>query len=54
MRNEGHSLATKVLVKMTENVAAGMEYLESKKCIHRLVNGDVALVYSVKKPDSVW
>uniref|UniRef100_A0A8C7ZBW3 Tyrosine-protein kinase n=1 Tax=Oryzias sinensis TaxID=183150 RepID=A0A8C7ZBW3_9TELE len=35
LRNEGHSLATKVLVKMTENVAAGMEYLESKKCIHR-------------------
>lgn len=23
---------------MTENVAAGMEYLESKKCIHRLVH----------------
>lgn len=26
-----------MMVKMTENVAAGMEYLESKKCIHRLV-----------------
>ncbi|RVE74533.1 hypothetical protein OJAV_G00023510 [Oryzias javanicus] len=35
LRNEGHSLTTKLLVKMTENVAAGMEYLESKKCIHR-------------------
>ncbi|XP_072236573.1 tyrosine-protein kinase Fes/Fps [Leuresthes tenuis] len=35
LRNEGHSLKPKMLVKMTENVAAGMEYLESKKCIHR-------------------
>ncbi|XP_022601609.1 tyrosine-protein kinase Fes/Fps-like isoform X1 [Seriola dumerili] len=35
LRHEGHSLKPKVLVKMTENVAAGMEYLESKKCIHR-------------------
>ncbi|XP_041846405.1 tyrosine-protein kinase Fes/Fps isoform X2 [Melanotaenia boesemani] len=35
LRTEGHSLTPKVLVKMTENVAAGMEYLESKKCIHR-------------------
>lgn len=35
LRTEGHSLAPKRLVKMTENVAAGMEYLESKKCIHR-------------------
>uniref|UniRef100_A0A4W6C3H6 Tyrosine-protein kinase n=1 Tax=Lates calcarifer TaxID=8187 RepID=A0A4W6C3H6_LATCA len=35
LRHEGHSLRPKMLVKMTENVAAGMEYLESKKCIHR-------------------
>ncbi|XP_023187519.1 tyrosine-protein kinase Fes/Fps isoform X2 [Xiphophorus maculatus] len=35
LRNEGHGLTPKMLVKMTENVAAGMEYLESKKCIHR-------------------
>ncbi|KAM9764583.1 tyrosine-protein kinase Fes/Fps isoform 2-T2 [Menidia menidia] len=35
LRNEGHSLKPRTLVKMTENVAAGMEYLESKKCIHR-------------------
>lgn len=37
LRTEGHSLIPKMLVKMTENVASGMEYLESKKCIHRLV-----------------
>uniref|UniRef100_A0A8C6NHK4 non-specific protein-tyrosine kinase n=1 Tax=Nothobranchius furzeri TaxID=105023 RepID=A0A8C6NHK4_NOTFU len=35
LRLEGHSLTPKTLVKMTVNVAAGMEYLESKKCIHR-------------------
>ncbi|XP_027871869.1 tyrosine-protein kinase Fes/Fps isoform X2 [Xiphophorus couchianus] len=35
LRNEGHRLTPKMLVKMTENVAAGMEYLENKKCIHR-------------------
>lgn len=35
LRHEGHSLTAKTLVKMTENVASGMEYLESKKCIHR-------------------
>ncbi|CAN9507027.1 unnamed protein product [Ophioblennius macclurei] len=35
LRTEGHSLTSKMLVKMTENVASGMEYLESKKCIHR-------------------
>ncbi|XP_070712303.1 tyrosine-protein kinase Fes/Fps isoform X2 [Pempheris klunzingeri] len=35
MRHESHNLTTKILVKMTENVASGMEYLESKKCIHR-------------------
>ncbi|XP_037552193.1 tyrosine-protein kinase Fes/Fps isoform X2 [Nematolebias whitei] len=35
LRNEGHNLRQKMLVKMTENVAAGMEYLERKKCIHR-------------------
>ncbi|XP_074522889.1 tyrosine-protein kinase Fes/Fps [Halichoeres trimaculatus] len=35
LRRESHGLKMKVLVKMTENVASGMEYLESKKCIHR-------------------
>lgn len=35
LRTEGPSLIPKMLVKMTENVASGMEYLESKKCIHR-------------------
>uniref|UniRef100_A0A8C9WDL4 Tyrosine-protein kinase n=1 Tax=Scleropages formosus TaxID=113540 RepID=A0A8C9WDL4_SCLFO len=35
LRNEGHSLKTKALIRMAENVAAGMEYLASKKCIHR-------------------
>uniref|UniRef100_A0A3Q3IND1 Tyrosine-protein kinase n=1 Tax=Monopterus albus TaxID=43700 RepID=A0A3Q3IND1_MONAL len=35
LRHEGHSLKPKMLIKMTENVAAGMMYLESKKCIHR-------------------
>ncbi|XP_008292188.1 tyrosine-protein kinase Fes/Fps [Stegastes partitus] len=35
LRHEGHSLKPKTLVKMTENVASGMEYLASKKCIHR-------------------
>ncbi|XP_044059106.1 tyrosine-protein kinase Fes/Fps isoform X2 [Siniperca chuatsi] len=35
LRRESHSLNPKMLVKMTENVASGMEYLESKKCIHR-------------------
>ncbi|XP_016140383.1 tyrosine-protein kinase Fes/Fps-like isoform X3 [Sinocyclocheilus grahami] len=32
---EGHDLKTKMLIKMAENVASGMAYLESKKCIHR-------------------
>ncbi|XP_066503486.1 tyrosine-protein kinase Fes/Fps isoform X2 [Hoplias malabaricus] len=35
LRTEGHNLKTKMLIKMAENVASGMEYLESKKCIHR-------------------
>ncbi|KAM3625061.1 uncharacterized protein V6R79_006407 [Siganus canaliculatus] len=35
LRNEGHSLSPKMLVRMSGNVAAGMEYLETKKCIHR-------------------
>ncbi|XP_055363163.1 tyrosine-protein kinase Fes/Fps isoform X2 [Betta splendens] len=35
LRHEGPNLKPKTLVKMTENIAAGMEYLESKKCIHR-------------------
>ncbi|KAG7482369.1 tyrosine-protein kinase Fes Fps [Solea senegalensis] len=35
LRNEGHRLKPKMMVKMAGNVAAGMEYLESKKCIHR-------------------
>ncbi|XP_077374738.1 tyrosine-protein kinase Fes/Fps isoform X2 [Festucalex cinctus] len=35
LRQEGPSQTPKMLVRMTENVAAGMEYLETKKCIHR-------------------
>lgn len=35
LRADGHRVAPKILVKMSENVASGMEYLESKKCIHR-------------------
>uniref|UniRef100_A0A9J8A0T6 Tyrosine-protein kinase n=2 Tax=Cyprinus carpio TaxID=7962 RepID=A0A9J8A0T6_CYPCA len=35
LRTEGHNLKTKMLIKMAENVASGMAYLESKKCIHR-------------------
>lgn len=37
LRSEGQSLKPKMLIKMAENVASGMEYLESKKCIHRWV-----------------
>ncbi|XP_054468458.1 tyrosine-protein kinase Fes/Fps [Anoplopoma fimbria] len=35
LRHEGQCLKPKMLVKMTENVASGMEFLETKKCIHR-------------------
>lgn len=35
LRSEGPHLRVKELIKMTENAAAGMEYLESKHCIHR-------------------
>ncbi|XP_054626687.1 tyrosine-protein kinase Fes/Fps isoform X1 [Dunckerocampus dactyliophorus] len=35
LRQEGSNLTPKMLVRMAENVAAGMEYLEKKKCIHR-------------------
>ncbi|XP_032050929.1 tyrosine-protein kinase Fes/Fps isoform X2 [Aythya fuligula] len=35
LRSEGPHLKVKELIKMTENAAAGMEYLESKRCIHR-------------------
>ncbi|XP_056134951.1 tyrosine-protein kinase Fes/Fps [Lampris incognitus] len=35
LRSEGQNLKAKMLVKMIENIASGMEYLESKKCIHR-------------------
>ncbi|XP_037614857.1 tyrosine-protein kinase Fes/Fps isoform X2 [Sebastes umbrosus] len=35
LRHESDSLKPKMLVKMTENVASGMTFLESKKCIHR-------------------
>lgn len=38
LRHEGPSLTPKMLVKMTEDVASGMKFLESKKCIHRLAN----------------
>ncbi|TSL68173.1 Tyrosine-protein kinase Fes/Fps [Bagarius yarrelli] len=35
LRLEGHILKPKMLIKMAENVASGMAYLASKKCIHR-------------------
>ncbi|XP_051919529.1 tyrosine-protein kinase Fes/Fps isoform X2 [Hippocampus zosterae] len=35
LRLDGSSLSHKMLIRMTENVAAGMEYLERRKCIHR-------------------
>ncbi|XP_077480589.1 tyrosine-protein kinase Fes/Fps isoform X2 [Stigmatopora argus] len=35
LRQDGPNQTPKTLVRMTENVAAGMEYLERKKCIHR-------------------
>ncbi|XP_053128393.1 tyrosine-protein kinase Fes/Fps isoform X2 [Hemicordylus capensis] len=35
LRNEGIRLKAKELLKMMEDAAAGMEYLESKRCIHR-------------------
>ncbi|XP_061737411.1 tyrosine-protein kinase Fes/Fps [Nerophis ophidion] len=35
LRQKGQGLTPKMLVRMAENVAAGMEYLEKKKCIHR-------------------
>ncbi|XP_072880871.1 tyrosine-protein kinase Fes/Fps [Hemitrygon akajei] len=35
LRNEASRLTTKDLIKMAENAAAGMAYLESKHCIHR-------------------
>nr|XP_061819507.1 tyrosine-protein kinase Fes/Fps-like isoform X1 [Nerophis lumbriciformis] len=35
LRQKGQGLTSKTLVRMAENVAAGMEYLEKKKCIHR-------------------
>ncbi|XP_068594973.1 tyrosine-protein kinase Fes/Fps isoform X2 [Brachionichthys hirsutus] len=35
LRHEGDALNPKTLIKMTEDVASGMEYLENKKCIHR-------------------
>ncbi|XP_068430786.1 tyrosine-protein kinase Fes/Fps [Clinocottus analis] len=35
LRHEGHSLKPKMLIKMTGDVASGMAFLESKKCIHR-------------------
>lgn len=39
LRSEGPHLKVKELIKMTENAAAGMEYLESKRCIHRWAGG---------------
>jgi len=35
LRTEGHNLKPKMLIRMAENVASGMAYLENKKCIHR-------------------
>lgn len=39
LRSEGPHLKVRELIKMTENAAAGMEYLESKHCIHRWAGG---------------
>lgn len=39
LRSEGPHLKMKELIKMMENAAAGMEYLESKHCIHRWAGG---------------
>ncbi|XP_028647233.1 tyrosine-protein kinase Fes/Fps [Erpetoichthys calabaricus] len=35
LRSDGQRLKVKELIKMADHAAAGMEYLESKKCIHR-------------------
>ncbi|XP_064422102.1 tyrosine-protein kinase Fes/Fps [Latimeria chalumnae] len=35
LRNEGSCVKMKELIKMSEHAAAGMAYLESKRCIHR-------------------
>nr|XP_006818515.1 PREDICTED: tyrosine-protein kinase Fer-like [Saccoglossus kowalevskii] len=35
LRNQGGSMSIPQLVRMSENAAAGMAYLSSKKCIHR-------------------
>ncbi|XP_006629143.1 tyrosine-protein kinase Fes/Fps [Lepisosteus oculatus] len=35
LRSEGQRLKPKTLIKMVENAASGMAYLEGKKCIHR-------------------
>ncbi|XP_057702429.1 tyrosine-protein kinase Fes/Fps isoform X1 [Corythoichthys intestinalis] len=35
LRQDGPNQTPKMLVRMAENVAAGMEYLERRKCIHR-------------------
>ncbi|XP_068172700.1 tyrosine-protein kinase Fes/Fps isoform X2 [Antennarius striatus] len=36
LRHEGDALKPQILIRMTQDVASGMEYLESKKCIHSL------------------
>ncbi|XP_034045290.1 tyrosine-protein kinase Fes/Fps isoform X2 [Thalassophryne amazonica] len=35
LRADGYSITPKMLIRMSENIASGMAYLESKKCIHR-------------------
>lgn len=39
LRTEGARLRMKTLLQMVGDAAAGMEYLESKGCIHRCVRG---------------
>ncbi|XP_005166438.1 tyrosine-protein kinase Fes/Fps isoform X1 [Danio rerio] len=44
LRTEGHNLKSSMLIRMAENVASGLAYLESKKCIHRDVAARNCLV----------
>ena len=43
LRKQGQKQTKKQLIKMCEDAAAGMSYLESKNCIHRYVEWDPLL-----------